>query len=142
MEISRITVYMYMQCIAGSLMVILVLYMRCSICNCIRLVLLFCNIIQKCKGPWTEHKAPDGRMYYYNTETKESSWQKPDVLKSKAEVIIIASPFSLSRFSSYISFPFLLLIPFLFFPLPLDLSLLPLPLSLSPSLSPFTVITV
>ena len=35
---------------------------------------------------WTEHKAPDGRMYYYHTESKISSWQKPDELKSKAEV--------------------------------------------------------
>ena len=38
------------------------------------------------KGPWTQHKAPDGRTYYYNTETKESSWQKPDDLKTKGEV--------------------------------------------------------
>jgi hypothetical protein len=35
---------------------------------------------------WTEHKAPDGRMYYYNNDTKVSSWQKPDELKSNAEV--------------------------------------------------------
>lgn len=35
---------------------------------------------------WTEHKAPDGRTYYYNTITKQSSWQKPDQLKSASEV--------------------------------------------------------
>ena len=35
---------------------------------------------------WTEHKAPDGRMYYYNNDTKVSSWQKPDELKTNAEV--------------------------------------------------------
>lgn len=35
---------------------------------------------------WTEHKAPDGRTYYYNNVTKESRWEKPDVLKTPAEV--------------------------------------------------------
>jgi pre-mRNA-processing factor 40 len=35
---------------------------------------------------WTEHKAPDGRIYYYNSETKQSSWQKPNELKTNAEV--------------------------------------------------------
>lgn len=35
---------------------------------------------------WTEHKAPDGRTYYYNHISKQSSWEKPDDLKSKAEV--------------------------------------------------------
>ena len=35
---------------------------------------------------WSEHKAPDGRLYYYNSELKTSSWQKPDELKTKAEV--------------------------------------------------------
>lgn len=35
---------------------------------------------------WTEHKAPDGRTYYYNSVTKQSSWQKPDTLKTPGEV--------------------------------------------------------
>jgi len=35
---------------------------------------------------WTEHKAPDGRIYYYNNLTKQSSWEKPDELKTSAEV--------------------------------------------------------
>lgn len=34
---------------------------------------------------WTEHKAPDGRPYYYNNITKQSSWDKPEVLMSPAE---------------------------------------------------------
>lgn len=38
------------------------------------------------KEQWTEHKAPDGRTYYYNSITKQSSWQKPDQLKTPAEV--------------------------------------------------------
>lgn len=35
---------------------------------------------------WTEHKSVDGKTYYYNTETKQSTWEKPDELKSPAEV--------------------------------------------------------
>lgn len=38
------------------------------------------------KSDWTEHKAPDGRIYYYNTITKQSLWEKPDELKDAAEV--------------------------------------------------------
>ncbi|KAL5006562.1 hypothetical protein ScPMuIL_015368 [Solemya velum] len=34
---------------------------------------------------WSEHKAPDGRTYYYNNVTKQSSWEKPDDLKTPAE---------------------------------------------------------
>ncbi|XP_005180340.2 pre-mRNA-processing factor 40 homolog A [Musca domestica] len=34
---------------------------------------------------WTEHKAPDGRPYYYNNITKQSSWEKPEVLMTPAE---------------------------------------------------------
>ncbi|XP_053149813.1 pre-mRNA-processing factor 40 homolog B isoform X1 [Hemicordylus capensis] len=39
------------------------------------------------KPAWSEHRAPDGRIYYYNSETKQSSWEKPDELKSKAELL-------------------------------------------------------
>lgn len=35
---------------------------------------------------WSEHKSPDGRNYYYNNITKQSSWDKPDELKTVAEV--------------------------------------------------------
>ncbi len=27
-------------------------------------------------GPWSEHSAPDGRKYYYNGATGESTWEK------------------------------------------------------------------
>ena len=30
---------------------------------------------------WTEHKAPDGRSYYYNSKSLESVWEKPQPLK-------------------------------------------------------------
>ena len=41
---------------------------------------------------WTEHKAPDGRTYYYNAITKQSSWTKPDQLKSEAEILLSSCP--------------------------------------------------
>lgn len=31
---------------------------------------------------WTEHKAPDGRSYYYNAKAGESVWEKPQALKN------------------------------------------------------------
>lgn len=30
---------------------------------------------------WSEHKAPDGRFYYYNAKKGESVWEKPQPLK-------------------------------------------------------------
>ncbi|KYB29457.1 transcription elongation regulator 1 isoform X1 [Tribolium castaneum] len=30
---------------------------------------------------WSEHKAPDGRFYYYNAKKGESVWEKPQALK-------------------------------------------------------------
>ncbi|CAG9578868.1 unnamed protein product [Danaus chrysippus] len=39
-------------------------------------------------SPWTEHKAPDGRTYYYNSITKQSLWEKPDDLKTPAEKLL------------------------------------------------------
>ncbi|KAG1682607.1 Pre-mRNA-processing factor 40 A [Nymphon striatum] len=41
---------------------------------------------------WTEHKAPDGRTYYYNGITKQSAWDKPDVMKSKSELLLSQCP--------------------------------------------------
>lgn len=38
------------------------------------------DIIAKA-GEWSEHKAPDGRFYYYNAKKGESVWEKPQVLK-------------------------------------------------------------
>lgn len=32
--------------------------------------------------PWKEYTAEGGRKYWYNTETKQSSWEMPDVLKN------------------------------------------------------------
>ncbi|CAF1213117.1 unnamed protein product [Adineta steineri] len=47
---------------------------------------------QERKTLWTEHKAPDGRTYYYNSISKESRWDKPDELKSSTEIILSQCP--------------------------------------------------
>jgi len=41
---------------------------------------------------WSEHKAPDGRIYFYNTVTKQSSWEKPDSMKSSTELQLAKCP--------------------------------------------------
>ncbi|XP_069472534.1 pre-mRNA-processing factor 40 homolog A isoform X3 [Ambystoma mexicanum] len=46
----------------------------------------------KQKSVWTEHKSPDGRIYFYNIETKQSTWEKPDELKSPAEQLLSKCP--------------------------------------------------
>lgn len=41
---------------------------------------------------WTAHKSPEGRTYYYNSVTKQSSWEKPDELKSLSEKMLSSCP--------------------------------------------------
>lgn len=41
---------------------------------------------------WSEHRSPDGRTYYYNSVTKQSSWEKPNELKTPAERLLSACP--------------------------------------------------
>lgn len=31
---------------------------------------------------WSEHRSPDGRMYYYSMKTSESVWEKPEALRN------------------------------------------------------------
>jgi pre-mRNA-processing factor 40 len=35
---------------------------------------------------WKEHTAPDGRTYYFNSETKQSVWEKPAALKTQGAI--------------------------------------------------------
>ncbi len=35
---------------------------------------------------WTEHKTADGKRFFYNHKTKESTWEKPDTLKTAEEL--------------------------------------------------------
>lgn len=41
---------------------------------------------------WSEHKAPDGRTYFYNALTKESRWEKPEELKTLTEKLLSQCP--------------------------------------------------
>ncbi|GAO49401.1 hypothetical protein G7K_3551-t1 [Saitoella complicata NRRL Y-17804] len=34
---------------------------------------------------WVEHSTAEGRVYYYNSDTKQSVWEKPDELRTPAE---------------------------------------------------------
>ena len=44
------------------------------------------------KSLWTEHVTQDGRTYYYNTVTSQSTWDKPDELKTTGEVTTNKKP--------------------------------------------------
>lgn len=48
-----------------------------------KFLILLLIIIQRALGnqPWKEYTAEGGRKYWYNTETKQSSWEMPDVYK-------------------------------------------------------------
>jgi len=41
---------------------------------------------------WTEHDAPDGRKYYYNTKTGKSAWEKPPELMTDIERADASTP--------------------------------------------------
>ena len=48
--------------------------------------------VKKEKEGWTEHKAPDGRTYFYHAASGQSTWEKPDGLKTKAELLLSQCP--------------------------------------------------
>ncbi|KAK5073856.1 U1 snRNP protein [Lithohypha guttulata] len=50
------------------------------------------NGVPPIAGLWQEARAPDGRLYYYNTQTKETSWQKPQDLMTPVERALAAQP--------------------------------------------------
>ena len=55
-------------------------------------VLTFQMVEADSAAAWTEHKSPDGRIYFYNTVTKQSAWEKPSCLKSEVERLLAACP--------------------------------------------------
>ncbi|KAK4923092.1 U1 snRNP protein, partial [Elasticomyces elasticus] len=44
------------------------------------------------QGTWQEARAPDGRAYYYNTQTKETSWTKPQDMMTPVERALAKQP--------------------------------------------------
>ncbi|XP_039058403.1 transcription elongation regulator 1-like [Hibiscus syriacus] len=44
---------------------------------------LLCNL-----SDWQEHTSADGRRYYYNKKTRQSSWEKPLELMTPIEIQI------------------------------------------------------
>ncbi|XP_063933096.1 pre-mRNA-processing factor 40 homolog B-like [Zophobas morio] len=40
------------------------------------------------KTVWSEHKTPEGKVYYYNNITKESTWEKPAEMKTREEILL------------------------------------------------------
>lgn len=47
---------------------------------------------QPTSNNWIEYKAPDGRPYYYNAILKQTSWEKPDELKTESERLLDSCP--------------------------------------------------
>ena len=43
------------------------------------------RLLSQC--PWKEHKSDTGRVYYYNSESKESTWTIPKDLQELKEQI-------------------------------------------------------
>jgi pre-mRNA-processing factor 40 len=40
-------------------------------------------------SPWQEARAADGKIYYYNAQTKATQWTKPVEMMSPAEVLAV-----------------------------------------------------
>jgi pre-mRNA-processing factor 40 len=42
--------------------------------------------------PWREHTTENGRVYFYNTQTKITQWNKPEPLMTPAELALSKQP--------------------------------------------------
>ena len=53
-------------------------------------VFVFQLLLSKCK--WKEHKSDTGKIYFHNSETKESRWTKPPELQEvKGKVLCVGT---------------------------------------------------
>lgn len=57
-------------------------------------VVILANLLQRALAsqPWKEYTAENGRKYWYNTETKTSSWEMPEAYKSALAQTAAARP--------------------------------------------------
>jgi len=51
-----------------------------------------CTTTEEKKTDWSKCEAPDGSIYYYNSVTKQSLWEKPDELKTLCELLLSQCP--------------------------------------------------
>lgn len=58
---------------------------------------------------WSEYKTADGKTYYYNNRTLESTWEKPQALVEKGELIHQTQVSSRTNHNSFTQFDFLLI---------------------------------
>ncbi|KRY00071.1 Pre-mRNA-processing factor 40 -like protein A, partial [Trichinella pseudospiralis] len=67
-------------------------HINTSVTPTIPVMLLILSLTHIQESIWSEHRAPDGRYFYYNKETKQSSWIKPNELKSHTELLLDQCP--------------------------------------------------
>ena len=46
---------------------------------------------------WIKHTAEDGRVYYFNSVTQQSSWDKPAELLTRGERLLAACPWKATK---------------------------------------------
>lgn len=63
-----------------------ILVRQCKFPNyrCIPIIVFSINRYQTA---WTIHKASDGKTYYYNALTKQTTWEKPEELRTAVDVL-------------------------------------------------------
>ena len=50
---------------------------------------------------WVEHTTPQGRVYYYNSRTEASVWEKPESLMTPGEKHLAKCPWKSHKYVSF-----------------------------------------
>ena len=51
---------------------------------------------------WVEHTTPQGRVYYYNSRTEASVWEKPESLMTPGEKHLAKCPWKSHKYVSFL----------------------------------------